>query len=58
MGKRVVLVYPRHITGWQAQPWMDIPIGVDTLSKMNEDDFALLERAGCKCMIRGLGRKC
>ncbi len=28
MSKRIVLVYPQHTTGWQAQPWVDMPMGL------------------------------
>ncbi len=31
-----------------------ITIRVDTLSKMNEDDFALLERVGCRLLLIGV----
>ncbi|MEW6489966.1 MAG: radical SAM protein [Thermodesulfobacteriota bacterium] len=28
MKRRVVLVYPRHTHGWEAQPWVDMPLGL------------------------------
>jgi radical SAM superfamily enzyme YgiQ (UPF0313 family) len=28
MSKRVILVHPRHITGWQAQPRVEMPMGL------------------------------
>jgi anaerobic magnesium-protoporphyrin IX monomethyl ester cyclase len=28
MSKRVILLYPRHITGWQAQPRVEMPMGL------------------------------
>ena len=27
-GRSVVLIYPYEITGWQAQPWRDLPLGI------------------------------
>lgn len=26
--RSVVLIYPREVTGWQAQPWQDLPLGL------------------------------
>jgi len=26
--RRVLLIYPRHTKGWQAQPWIDMPMGL------------------------------
>ena len=30
--RSVVLVFPRNVTGWQAQPWCDLPLGLLTVA--------------------------
>lgn len=44
MSKKVVLVYPQHTTGWQAQPWVDMPMGLLCVA-------TLADRAGYEIKI-------